>query len=182
MNLDNAEVVIVGGGVSGLSSGWWLARAGVDVVVVDKGVIGYEASSRNGGQMGHRGKERADGLAKAEVELWPQLDDLLGYPTEWKPGLLRIALLEYEMEEMKQYVAAQNALGAEAHILDRETVLEWVLDGQRAGAGRTVRSQWRAREPAAHRAGVRMGDAGPWRADTTELHRYGIQDRRRADH
>ena len=126
MNLDNAEVVIVGGGVSGLSSGWWLSRAGVDVVVVDKGVIGYEASSRNGGQMGHRGKERADGLAKAEVELWPQLDDLLGYPTEWKPGLVRIALLEYEMVEMEQHVEAQRSLGAEAHIVDLDTIREWI--------------------------------------------------------
>lgn len=32
----SAEVVIVGGGPSGAATAWWLARAGVDVVVLDK--------------------------------------------------------------------------------------------------------------------------------------------------
>ncbi len=124
--LDSAEVVIIGAGVSGLSSGWWLARAGVDVIVVEKGIVGYEASSRNGGQMGHRGKERADGLAKAEVELWPQLDDMLGYPTEWKPGLLRVALNEDEMFEMTNTVRQQQRLDTGSVMVDRQTVKEWI--------------------------------------------------------
>ena len=47
--VDGAAVVIVGGGVTGLSAGWWLARAGVEVVVLEKGVVGWEASGRNGG-------------------------------------------------------------------------------------------------------------------------------------
>jgi glycine/D-amino acid oxidase-like deaminating enzyme len=34
-----AAVVIVGGGVTGLSAGWWLARSGVDVLVIDKGIV-----------------------------------------------------------------------------------------------------------------------------------------------
>ena len=44
-----ASVVIVGAGVTGLSAAWWLARSGVDVLVIDKGVVGWEASGRNGG-------------------------------------------------------------------------------------------------------------------------------------
>jgi flavin-dependent dehydrogenase len=32
----SAEVVIVGGGPSGAATAWWLARAGIDVVVLDK--------------------------------------------------------------------------------------------------------------------------------------------------
>ena len=31
-----AEVVVVGGGPAGAATGWWLARAGIDVVVLDK--------------------------------------------------------------------------------------------------------------------------------------------------
>src|SRR5207237_1385983 len=34
--MSGAAVVIVGGGVTGLSTGWWLARAGVDVLVLEK--------------------------------------------------------------------------------------------------------------------------------------------------
>jgi sarcosine oxidase subunit beta len=54
MAFDKAEVVVIGAGVSGLSTAWWLAKAGIDVVVLEKGVIGYESSSRNGGMVGGR--------------------------------------------------------------------------------------------------------------------------------
>lgn len=40
MEIDRASVVIVGGGATGLSAGWWLAREGVDVLVIDKGIVG----------------------------------------------------------------------------------------------------------------------------------------------
>ena len=33
--MSGSEVVIVGGGVTGLSAGWWLARSGVQVTVLD---------------------------------------------------------------------------------------------------------------------------------------------------
>lgn len=47
-----ADVVIVGGGYTGLSAALTLARAGRDVVVIDAEVPGFGASSRNGGMIG----------------------------------------------------------------------------------------------------------------------------------
>jgi len=41
-----ASVIVVGAGVTGLSAAWWLARSGVDVLVLDKGIVGWEASER----------------------------------------------------------------------------------------------------------------------------------------
>ncbi len=75
-----ASVVIVGAGVTGLSAAFWLARDGVDVLVLDKGVVGYEASSRNGGGCTHYQSP----LFHEEQRLWPRMDELLGYPTEWR--------------------------------------------------------------------------------------------------
>ena len=59
MPIENADVVVIGGGVSGLSSAYFLAKAGLDVVVVEKGVVGGEASGRNGGMISERTDEPA---------------------------------------------------------------------------------------------------------------------------
>lgn len=80
MSDSGASVVIVGGGVTGLSAAWWLARSGVDVLVLDKGIVGFEASGRNGGGCTHYQSP----LFHEEQRLWPQMDELLGYPTEYR--------------------------------------------------------------------------------------------------
>ena len=48
----STDVAIIGGGFTGLSAAVHLARAGVDVVLVDAHRFGDGASGRNGGQMG----------------------------------------------------------------------------------------------------------------------------------
>jgi sarcosine oxidase subunit beta len=75
-----ASVIVVGGGVTGLSAAWWLARSGVDVLVLDKGVVGWEASGRNGGGASHYHSP----LFAEEQRLWPLMDDMLGYATEYR--------------------------------------------------------------------------------------------------
>ena len=59
MPADRADIVVIGGGVSGLSSAYYLAKAGCDVVVVEKGMVGGEASGRNGGMISERTDEPA---------------------------------------------------------------------------------------------------------------------------
>src|SRR5690554_1097346 len=44
-----AEVVVVGAGMLGVWTSYWLAKAGVDVVVLEKSAIGWGATGRNGG-------------------------------------------------------------------------------------------------------------------------------------
>ena len=39
--MSKQKVIVIGAGVTGLSSAWWLARQGVDVTVIDKGVVGW---------------------------------------------------------------------------------------------------------------------------------------------
>jgi sarcosine oxidase subunit beta len=85
---NGSSVVIVGGGVTGLSAGWWLARAGVEVTVLDKGIVGWEASGRNGGGASHYHSP----LFHEEQRLWPLMDELLGYPTEYRRERVIVAL------------------------------------------------------------------------------------------
>jgi glycine/D-amino acid oxidase-like deaminating enzyme len=46
-----ADVVVVGAGYTGLAAARQMARAGASVVVIERGQVGWGASSRNGGQV-----------------------------------------------------------------------------------------------------------------------------------
>ena len=102
MAVDSADIVVIGAGVSGLSSAWFLARAGKDVVVIEKGTVGSEASGRNGGMISERVDEPPlIPMALESLNLWPTLDDELGYPIEFiQEGRLQVAVTEAEMGEL----------------------------------------------------------------------------------
>jgi sarcosine oxidase subunit beta len=125
-------VVIVGGGVTGLSAGWWLARAGTEVLVIDKGIVGWEASGRNGGGATHHFSP----LFAEEQRLWPQMDELLGYPTEFRPGRIRVALDEAQLAYHGRVVANAAYHGFRAETLDRAALAALVpLVGDNAVGG-----------------------------------------------
>ena len=102
MPVDSADVVVIGGGVSGLTSAYFLAKAGKDVVVVEKGAVGGEASGRNGGMISERVDEPPMiPMAVESLKIWPTLDDELGYPTEFThQGRLEVAVSEEEMGDI----------------------------------------------------------------------------------
>jgi sarcosine oxidase subunit beta len=86
-NMTAADVVIIGAGIVGLSSGYWLAKAGAKVIVLEKGRVGWEASSRATGFLSLRGEQPLESPLAAEAErIWQTLDAELGSPTEWRPG------------------------------------------------------------------------------------------------
>lgn len=116
MSTTGAAVVIVGGGATGLSAGWWLARDGIDVLVIDKGIVGWEASGRNGGGCTHHFSP----LFAEEQRLWPQMDALLGYPTEFQPYRIRIAF------DAAQFALYGQAMRNAAH----QGFVTEVLDGR----------------------------------------------------
>ncbi len=125
---NRADVVIIGGGISGLSTAYYLAKAGKDVVVVEKGIVGAEASGRNGGIISERTDEPdLIPLAVESVKLWPTLDDELGYPTEFvQQGRLQVAVSE---EEMDRYLTEQEVgerFGVRVDLVNRFEVQDMV--------------------------------------------------------
>ena len=120
--MSGSEVVIVGGGVTGLSAGWWLARSGVKVTVLDKFIVGWEASGRNGGGASHY----ASPLFDEEQRLWPQMDELLGYPTEHQKGRILIAMTERQWEQYRFIAERHERLNHPVELLDVKQVQEAV--------------------------------------------------------
>ena len=114
-----ASVVIVGGGVTGLSAGWHLACAGCDVVVIDKGIVGWEASGRNGGGASHYHSP----LYAEEQRLWPQMDELLGYPTEYRRERVIVALTEAHLNYYHYMAARFTELGYATDHLDAQQAI-----------------------------------------------------------
>ena len=52
-----ADAVVIGGGIIGVSTAWTLARRGLSVVLCEKGRIGGEQSSRNWGFCRQQGRD-----------------------------------------------------------------------------------------------------------------------------
>jgi sarcosine oxidase subunit beta len=125
-------IVIVGGGVTGLSTAFWLREMGHPVTVIEKGVVGWEASGRNGGGCTHAYSP----LFREEQRLWPMMDDLLGYPTEWRPRRIRIGLDEHQMRRLRLGTKIATDQGFAAEELDNDAlraICPWVGKGRARG-------------------------------------------------
>jgi sarcosine oxidase subunit beta len=131
-NSSGAQVVVIGGGVTGLSAAWWLARSGVSVLVLDKGIVGWEASGRNGGGASHYHSP----LFHEEQRLWPQMDELLGYSTEYRRQRLIVALTQAQLDHYHYMASMHRSLGYRVDELDAQQIREAVpLAGDNALGG-----------------------------------------------
>ena len=74
-----ADVVIIGGGIVGISTAWFLARQGVNVVVCEKGHVAGEQSGRNWGWVRQQGRDtREMPMIVESLRLWRGLEAEIG--------------------------------------------------------------------------------------------------------
>jgi len=125
------HVVVIGGGATGLSAAFWMRREGAAVTVVEKGIVGWEASGRNGGGATHA----VSPLFAEEQRLWPLMDELLGYPTEYQRQRIRIGLSRRQLDLILEAVTVARAQGFTAHELDNKALRELVPFVNESAAG-----------------------------------------------
>jgi len=79
------RVVVIGGGIIGVSTAYFLARAGVPVVLCEKGEIAAEQSSRNWGWVRKMGRDPCEVPLVIEAQrIWAELDTELGAETGFR--------------------------------------------------------------------------------------------------
>ena len=109
----SADVAIVGGGIVGSAAALFLRRAGLSVVLLERGLCGAAASGVNYGGVRAQGRAIAQlPLALRARQLWARLPELIGIDGEYVvSGHLKLARSEAEMASLHAYASQVRAHG-----------------------------------------------------------------------
>ncbi len=116
------DAVIIGGGLHGLATAYFLARdhGMTDVAVVEKHHIGFGGSGRNTAIVRANQRTKENLLLYAEgLKLWPKLTDELDFNLMFfNCGNLNLAHSETAMDAMRLTVASGQFHGIRSELLD----------------------------------------------------------------
>ena len=133
-------MIVIGGGLAGAAVSWYLSREGVDVLVVERGEIGAQASGANAGSIHLQipvaeyrtlGRQWAETFAPTlsmmndGVTLWKTLEDALETPLEFRQcGGIIAARTEQELDLVREKAALEAAHGIRSEELDAADLLD----------------------------------------------------------
>ena len=98
------EVAVIGGGIVGCATAYFLAEAGVPVALFEKGRIAGEQSSRNWGWVRKQGRDPLELPAIIEsLRIWQDLEQRIGADVGWRQG--GVTYLASSDEEVAKFEA-----------------------------------------------------------------------------
>ena len=114
------EVVVIGAGIIGVTTAYYLARRGVPVVLLEKGMVGGEQSSRNWGWCRQQNRDARElPMATKALGLWDQFRQELGADLGFRRcGLLYLSNDEEEIETWANWCRFAAGEGVISHVLD----------------------------------------------------------------
>lgn len=135
------DVVVIGAGIIGISTAWFLAAQGVSVAVIEKGRVAGEQSSRNWGWIRKHGRDRAElPIVMESIEHWQsmsrELDEDIGFQ---RHGVLYLARDERELAVREEWLAIAREHDLDTRMLSAVELAEVIREspGQWLGAAFT---------------------------------------------
>jgi glycine/D-amino acid oxidase-like deaminating enzyme len=100
------RVVVIGGGIIGVCTAFFLARKGVPVVLCEKGEIAGEQSSRNWGWCRKMARDPLElPLAIEALRLWPEMNGLVEAETGFRrSGIVYLCRTEAELAKREAWL------------------------------------------------------------------------------
>ena len=138
----SADIVVIGGGVTGISASYFAAKAGASVICIDKGHVNSEASGGNAGSLHLQllswdfgSKAVGDGhlqlgtlpLQKESINLWSSLQDKFNADFEMEfTGGLMVAENSDQIKFLEQKIKAEAKVGIQTSLIGSEQIAKIV--------------------------------------------------------
>jgi glycine/D-amino acid oxidase-like deaminating enzyme len=129
------DVAVIGGGVIGVMTAWFLRQKGLSVLLLEKGRIAGEQSSRNWGWVRQQGRDPAELPIMVEsLSIWQRLTADLGEALGFRQtGVLYLAKTDREMADFEAWTEHSRAhqidtrllTGAETHRMLTGATAPW---------------------------------------------------------
>ena len=121
-----ADVIIIGGGINGCATAYYLAKRGIkDVLVLEADdSIGHGGSSRNGGGVRQSGRDvRELPYAMYAVNnMWPTLSEELGVDVEYyQRGNLRLGKTEAHLKKLETLASNARSVGLDMQLTAKKS-------------------------------------------------------------
>lgn len=133
----STTVVIIGGGIVGVTAALTLAERNIPVVLLEKGHIAGEQSSRNLGWIRKTSRHANDvPLAMAADKLWAEMPERIGQSVGYKQaGIMFLAQTNEQMAMHEAWYQSVQSLSLDSQLLTAQQISQRVPNGQGSWAG-----------------------------------------------
>ena len=116
----HADAIIIGAGIAGTATAWYLAQKGIKAVVCEKGRIAGEQSSRNWGFVRQQGRDAAEIPLMMEANrIWRGLERELNADLEWRAGGNMVVFRgEEDRAQFEKWMEHAQAHGLDSRLVD----------------------------------------------------------------
>lgn len=120
----SVPIVIIGGGIMGCATAYYLAKRGIKALVLEKSTVAAAASGRNAGGVRAQCRDRRErALALASIPLWQALEEELGIPVGYRQdGNIRLASTPERMAQLRDEGEEELADGLVVELWDEATL------------------------------------------------------------